>query len=212
MSAIVRIELTLRNYKPNASIIFIEGGVNNDERSAHSPASFNAGLKEIVLKAFEDMVRFEIWKIACEGIVATTTEENLWSLKHLIGVNDEAMEILTPNGYRTFDFFEKDKVVNINTAIMLIVWKYSSFLGGDVYSPSRQCVVCGKKHWGKERKYHAGLMPPTPTSNFPSMEVYDYPYPHCANPNCFSHEIERMIDPEYAYIPSKEGDDMGKRP
>ncbi|MDO8572251.1 MAG: hypothetical protein Q7S11_00605 [bacterium] len=207
MSAIVRIELTLCNYKPNASIIFIEGGVNNDERSAHSPASFNAGLKEIILKAFEDMVRFEIWKVRGEGVVVTTTQENPKSLEHFTAIDDEAMEILTPGGYKTFDSYKKDRVVNIDTAIMLLVWKWSSFLDGSAHSSHRECVVCGKKHSGKEHKYHRGLMPP-PSMNIPPFEMYSYPYTHCINPECFSHEIERMIDPAYIFTPPKSGDDL----
>lgn len=55
----------------------------------------------------------------------------------------------------------------------------------------RCCIICGEIHRGKITGYN----------NIPPIKPnYDWPI-HCANPGCISHEIEKVLDPEYTFIP-----------
>lgn len=55
----------------------------------------------------------------------------------------------------------------------------------------RCCIICGEIHRGKLIGYN----------NLPPIKPnYDWPI-HCANPGCISHEIEKIIDPGYVFVP-----------
>lgn len=189
--------------------------MNDHKRSAHSLTSFSMGLKEIALKAFDDMRLFNFWKIECAGIISRTALENPTRLKDIVLLDENMANIETVDGHRTFGYYKNNEIEEaIAPVIMLLVWKWSPHFacdemeGTNDFNSLRACVVCGKTQHGVRTGQHIGGVKlgfdPSPV-----REVIAYPHEHCFNPNCFSHEIERMIDPGYVFTPPKPGEDLG---
>ena len=198
MTQIIRFELTILNNDKYDSCVTLEGDRNGyGDNILYHADSFEEGLRSALLQTFDDMWNdIGIHRLKCGGWILPIKKEPAASLSDVISLDTKNMEILTARGYMTFSFFE-EKMDNISHALMLLVWKWSRhFSGQDEYRQYRKCVICGKTQCGKQTGYSLG------------RERYTFPHSHCFNPKCFSHEIERMIDPAYVFTPPKPGDDF----
>lgn len=220
MTQVIRFELTILNNNKYDSRITFEGDRNGyrDSTPYHAD-SFKEGLRNALLQAFDDMwnnVRPKIYRLKCSGYILPEKHKSPSSLSDVIHLNTENMEILTRHGFATFSSFKEEAVRNISHALMLLIWKQSRHFTSDSMdgtndfsSPMRACVICGKVHHGVRTGQRVGgiqLLPGFGPS--PVREVIAHPYKHCFNPKCFSHEIERMIDPAYVFVPPKPGEDL----
>jgi len=215
MAQIVKIELVIRNNSKYDSCVYKEG--DNDTFGSpirHVAVFFEKGLRKILVGAFEDVILREIHRLTCAGFVSGSNRTSISSLEKAIRIHADEMEIYTSNGYITFSEYggRMDRLLN---ALRLLVWKWSDHFVGDSMvgtndfsSPTRVCVVCGRVHHGTRTGQHVGGVQLPGFDPHPVREVIAHPYEHCFNPQCFSHEIEKMIDPAYVFVPPKPGEDF----
>lgn len=218
MTQVIRLELRILNSNKYDSCITFEGDCNGyGDYFVYHADSFEEGLRNALLQAFDDMwnnLQYRIHRLKCSGSVILFKRTGVASLlSDIIHLNTENMEILTRRGYMTFSSFKEGAMSNISHVLMLLVWKRSRHFvndnmdgTNDFSSSTRACVVCGKVHHGVRTGQHVGGIR---SGVGPSSvrEVIAHPYKHCFNPKCFSHEIERMIDPTYVFVPPKPGED-----
>lgn len=213
MAQIIKLELVIRNNSKYDSCVYREGDFNTfGSPILHVAGFFEKGLRRILLGAFEDVLRQEIYRLKCAGFVSGPNRTPASSLEEVVRVHADEMEIYTHNGYITFSAYggRMDRLLN---ALMLLIWKWSPHFASDnmdgtndFSSSMRACVVCGKIHHGVSTGQLVGGVKlgfdPSPV-----REVIAHPYSHCFNPKCYSHEIEKMIDPAYVFVPPKPGED-----
>ena len=219
MAQIISFELTILNNDKYDSCVTFEGDRNGygDYILYDADSFFEEGLHSALLQTFDDMLNNvgpKIHRLKCSGYILPGKHNSPSSLPDIVHLNTESMEILTRHGFVTFSSFEEGVMNNISHTLMLLVWKRSRHFTSDnmdgtndFSSSMRTCVVCGKTHHGVRTGQHIGgikldFIP------FPVRDVIVHPYEHCFNPNCFSHEIERMIDPAYVFTPPKPGEDL----
>ena len=216
MTQIIRFELTILNNDKYDSCVTFEGDRNGyGDNILYHADSFEEGLRSALLQTFDDMwnnISPRIHRLKCSGYILPGKRNSPSSLSDIVHLSTESMEILTRHGFVTFSSFKEGVMNNISHTLMLLVWKRSRHFTSDnmdgtndFSSSSRACVVCGKIHHGIRTGQHIGGIKlgfdPSPV-----REVIAHPYEHCFNPKCFSHEIERMIDPAYVFTPPKPGD------
>lgn len=209
---IVEFELLLLNNDPSNSRVILELAQKRTAQSL-SAHSFEAGLRTILFDAFRRMINLNIERISGTGAI-----KKRWkypkSLAEIIEIDDETTRIETHDGYKTLSSYSEGHVREIEHALMLLVWKWSPHFASDgmegtndFSSSMRACVVRGRTQHGKGTGQRIGGFKvgfdPSPT-----REIIVYPNDQCFNPECFSHEIERMIDPTYVFIPPKPGEDL----
>lgn len=198
MATNIEFELLLLNENPSESHAIRR----NSPETRHVPDAFEPGLRKHLLDAFKDMAELHIWRIVGTGLLVVS-KKDAQSLADVIAIDDEDMEIETERGYKTFLSYPRKDIERIDYVTMLLVWKWSGVDAHFNYGPFpgrfRSCICCGKMQWGKN---NSGFFPA-----WGSREPR-YVFPdHCFNPQCFSHVIEKMIDPTYAYTPPKPGED-----
>ena len=209
MTQIIRFELTILNNDKYDSCVTFEGDRNGyGDNILYHADSFEEGLRSALLQTFDDMwnnISPRIHRLKCSGYILPGKRNSPSSLSDIVHLSTESMEILTRHGFVTFSSFKEGVMNNISHTLMLLVWKRSRHFTSDImYGTNdfsslracRGCVVCGKTQCGKQTGYSLG------------RERYTFPHSHCFNPKCFSHEIERMIDPAYVFTPPKPGDDF----
>lgn len=207
MAQSVKIELVILNGNKYDSRVARDDA---DEYEEYRADSFKEALRNSLFQVFDDMISVGICWIQCSGSILPTKKELPVSLSDVIILDIEHMKIFTDRGYITFSFL-KEKMNNISEALMLLVWKWLSHFSEDNYNGFRSCVVCGRVQRGKPTGqyiggFHYGLG--CVVHNDPLREIHAFPSDYCFNQNCFSHEIERMIDPAYQYTPPKEGENL----
>jgi hypothetical protein len=85
---------------------------------------------------------------------------------------------------------------NIRMVIGLITWLRSEHFKRDEIIRSQTCIVCGNIQRGRQTGQFTGGVHLGPGPGSGGEERIEYPK-LCTNPNCLSHEIEKMINPEY---------------
>lgn len=209
----VEFRLLVQDNNPEHSRVGWKHKSTDDSGKRYALVSFEPGLREILRKAFRDMIVFDIRSISGAGTIAHGEQEPR-ALAETIILDDESMIINTKGGYRTPGSYRNQEMRDVNHAVMLLVWKWSPHFTSDnmdgtndFSSSMRACVVCGRTQHGKGTGQRIGGFKLGLDSS-PVREVIVYPHDHCFNQNCFSHEIERMIDPAYVFIPPKPGEDL----
>lgn len=218
MTQVIRFELTILNNDKYDSCVTFEGDRNGyGDNILHHADLFKEGLRSTLLQTFDDMwnnISPRIYRLKCSGYILPIKHNPPSSLSDVVHLSTESMEILTRHGFVTFSSFKQRAMSNISHALMLLVWKRSGHFTSDnmdgtndFSSSMRACVACGKVHHGVRTGQRIGGIKlgfdPSPV-----REVIAHPHEHCFNPNCFSHEIERMIDPAYVFTPPKPGEDL----
>lgn len=202
MPQIIRLELIVLNQNKYDSRVAYDGDRNTwgdiELRSSHS---FKEGLHQILLQAFDDMWNdLGIHRLKCIGSISEIKSEPVATLSDAITLDAENMTAVTTRGYVTFLYLKerfKERMDNISHAAQLLTWDLSRHFSEDSGSRFRSCVVCGRVQWQKPTGQIIG-----------GKERYFSISDHCFNPNCFSHTIEQMIDPEYVFVPPKPGEGL----
>lgn len=209
----VNFELLLLNNDAGNSRVILK---RNKTTGSFTTPLFELELRTILFDAFRRMVNLNIRRITGTGSIKKQGD-NPQSLQEVIVLDDEYIRIETHDGYRTLSSYQEGHAAEIDRALMLLVWKWSPHFASDnmdgtndFSSSMRACVVCGKvQHGVMPGQLTGGIHYKSEILHVNSVrQRYVYPSDHCFNPRCYSHEIERMIDPAYVFIPPKPGEDL----
>ncbi len=90
----------------------------------------------------------------------------------------------------------EDTCEQIRTVIGLIMWLQNEHFESDNCT-HRTCIICNEIQFGKPTGQMIGGFSTDVNKPPHNREMYAWPSSHCLNPDCLSHEIEKMIDINY---------------
>lgn len=163
-------------------IIIVSGGypvVEMNGQYLEMKGGHLSKLREEMSRVIKTTPGFQtIRSISAWGGKITRTEASSPTLKQVIPFKEIVLHETDEN---TCDHHLIDK---IRPALALLVWEKSEHFAQVGTTQTFECSVCGKIHFGVKK-------------NILMRENTLFPPDFCTHNQCYSHTIQKMIDPEY---------------
>lgn len=197
-------ELLIRMVKPRAEDSHI---LVDDKRYKiiQDNGDTNAGLQEAMNTMFRALRNAKVTELISHF---TSSASKVKSAAEIATISDMLIKVETERGWFKGDTLAPHVLLSIDTVLGLIAWKELRSEGKifkKQHSSLRNCVVCNQSQYGQV----------TGHANLSMTDIVRWPSHYCLNPDCFSHELNRMINPSYtvpkeAYEAKKESSGLGK--
>lgn len=155
----------------------------------HSPASFKSELEKVILDTLEELIGDAV---SCIDL-HTSLEPGARSLKDLVRLHDATTvwhdaSAYSMEGYKLFRNGKRRP--NLDAGISLLSWLRAPHFAKSDVPATRACIICGTRQLRDAA--------PNQKSKMRGAEPeFFWPSEYCLNMDCFSHQIERMIDGNY---------------
>lgn len=140
-----------------------------------------SGLEELLITMFENLDGMGVREVIAYSQVANTNSKSIEDI-----VNIKPFKFLFKWGWQSAHITPtlEEKVREV---IGLITWVKSDHFKKGIIDIYRECVICTNTQQGNVQGF----------ANLSRTPLMGWISKHCTNPDCLSHKIEKMIDPDY---------------
>ena len=183
---IIKLRMLVVGPSPKDSNIFI----GDNLYTPSYPQRNLSGLYEATDDMFEHLSKRNVCEILAYSCITAITPSSIMYIAHI-----DPFRFLHECIWKNAETLPSSLREKVRKVIGLITWLESEHFKYNTRT-LRSCIICNEKQHGKGTgQFFGGFHSPS-TPSLGNEEKYNFS-PHCLNPYCLSHEVEKIIDPDY---------------